>query len=247
MTGELCRVDAPARQEPTLLDIIRDVACNPKADVGKLERLLAIQQQQQAREAETAFNRAMKDAQSEMAPIVRDTQNVATGSMYAKLETIDQQIRPIYNRYGFCLTFNSPVTDSTGVTISCSVLHEGGHSKPYQISGALDDVGMKGSRNKTPIQALISSTTYLRRCLECLIFNIVLIGQDKDGNKAGAVITQEQADTIESLIAELGMTPAAVSAFLEIMEAKLVSEIKADRGRQAIRLLDAKRKRAAEK
>ncbi len=248
MTPAIHHENLPARQEqPTMLDIIREVACNPAADVGKLERLLAMQQQIEAREAQTAFFAEHKAACEEMKPVARDAQNNHTKTRYALLETIDSAIRPIYAKHGFSLSFNSPTTDASGVTVSCTVFHERGHSKDYQLSGALDGAGAKGSSNKTDIQALGSTVTYLRRYLECMIWNVVLTNEDTDGNvgKKAAFISQEQADNIESLIAELGMDAGAVSTFLAFMEAKAVREIAADRGRQAMLLLQARRRKNA--
>lgn len=248
MTPTVQQENLPARQDqPTMLDIIREVACNPSADVGKLERLLAMQQQIHAEEAKTAFFADFKNACEEMRPVVRDAQNQHTKTRYALLETIDRAIRPIYTRHGFSLTFNSPVTDAAGVTVACTVFHERGHSKEYQLSGALDGAGAKGSSNKTDIQALGSTVTYLRRYLECMIFNVVLTNEDSDGNGEGkkkpTFISQEQGDNIESLIADVGMDGAAVTNFLKIMEAPDVRHIKADRYRQATMLLEARRGR----
>ena len=248
-TSEIVRAPAatPAAPEAPegdrFLAIIAEAARDPSVDVEKMQRLLEMKERVDAQRAAVAFAQAMKACQTEMIPVVRDAMNEHTRSRYARLETVDRAIRPIYTRHGFSLSFNSPLTDSSGVTVSCTVFHEAGHSEKYQLSGALDMAGAKGTANKTPIQALGSAVQYLRRYLECMIFNVILTNEDNDGNVGkSAAISPEQADNINSLIAELGMSPAAVSSFLTIMEAKSVSEIKADRARQAIILLEAKRR-----
>jgi hypothetical protein len=235
---------AVARTEPTLIEIIREMATDPRVDVEKLKGLMDLKERADARAAEAAFAISMKECQSEMVSVVRDAMNEHTRSKYARLETIDAQIRPVYTRHGFSLSFNSPQTDDSGVTVSCRASHEAGHSRDYQLSGSLDGVGAQGKANKTSIQALGSTVSYLRRYLTCMIFNVTLTNEDNDGNvgRAAAHITQEQVDNIECLIAELGMTPQNVSTFLLMMEAKSIREIRADRARQATIMLEVRRK-----
>lgn len=248
MTTELQRVEAgelAVRPEPTFMDVIAAAARDPTVNVEKMQQLLEMRERIMKKEAEVVFNAAMRDAQQEIPAVLRDSQNEHTRSRYAKLEAIDAQIRPIYTRHGFSLSFNSPSTDDSGVTVSCTAFHSAGHSRDYQLSGALDGAGAQGKSNKTNIQALGSTVTYLRRYLTCMIFNVVLTNEDTDGNvgKAATCISQEQADNVESLISELGLDPKALANFLDIMEAKTVREIKADRYRQSMVLLQAKRRK----
>lgn len=232
--------------EPTFMEVIAAASRDPQVDISKMKELLAMKERIDAQAASTAFNVAMRDAQAEIPAVLRDSQNEHTRSRYAKLEAIDAQIRPIYTRHGFSLSFNSPTTDDSGVTVSCTAFHASGHSRDYQLSGSLDGAGSQGKSNKTNIQALGSTVTYLRRYLTCMIFNVVLTNEDNDGNvgKSATAITQEQADNVECLISELGLDPKALTNFLTIMEAKTVREIKADRYRQAMTLLQAKRRSA---
>jgi hypothetical protein len=245
MTGELYRTDAPARQEPSVLEVIQALAVDDRVSVEKLAGLMGLQERAEARNAEREFNIDLAAAMADMPSVRKDAVKDmgAKGSIpYASYEQLDRIIRPIERQHGFCRIFTTAPLDKPGTLMTCKLLHRGGHS----ISSTRFQPPDPGpGRNDT--QAIGSADSYARRYLTLAIWNIVTIGADDDGKSAGKSphITREQADTIESLIAELGMAPAAVSAFLEIMEAKLVSEIKADRGRQAIRLLEAKRRRAS--
>ena len=248
---EVLKLDSavPARQEPTLMDVISAVASNPGVDVAKIQSLLAMRAQEQEREAKIAFAESMKQCQQELLPVVRDSKNEHTRTTYAKLEHIDEQIRPCYTKHGFCLSFNNPAIMPDGVTVSCRVFHSAGHSEDYTLSGGLDGSGAKGTSNKTPIQALGSTVTYLRRYLTCMIFNVVLKDQDKDGNRPGsdAPITQEQADTIRDVIVELGMDAKSVAGFLAALWAEAIEKIPARDYKRAMNLLDAKRRQLAVK
>jgi hypothetical protein len=130
-----------------------------------------------------AFQRAMIEAQKEMEPVVRRAQNKQTDSKYAKLEQISAIIRPIYQKHGFTPTFNSRVDDRGQKWVTCWLLHDGGHKEYYELPGEIEDAGMKGIKNKTWLQGLGVMVSYLRRYLLCMIFDVILIDEDPDGNR----------------------------------------------------------------
>jgi hypothetical protein len=62
----------PVKQESSaLLSIIEKVAMSPEADINKLERMLAMQKEILAREAEIAFAEDLAAAKAEFPRIVR--------------------------------------------------------------------------------------------------------------------------------------------------------------------------------
>jgi hypothetical protein len=182
----------PAEQaigSESLLAVIERAATNPAVDVGKMERLLEMHERIIARLAEAAFNDAMRLAQSEMPRIEKDATNPSTNSKYTRLETLIQAIAPIYTRNGFSLSFGTGETQlPEHYRITCVVSHCGvpeqhipGHSRNYQADLPIDYLGMKGSPNKTKTHGFGSTLSYGRRYLTLLIFNIALVGEDKDG------------------------------------------------------------------
>jgi hypothetical protein len=166
----------------SLLNFVARAVKDPSIDVAKLESLLRLQREIIAEDARLQFNRAMSAAQGEMQPVLRNAANDQTRSRYANLEAVDAAIRPIYARHGFCLEFNSEPIDGPNVRIVCEVSHIGGHSKRYTLEAALDLTGPKGNGNKTPVQGLGSSVSYLRRYLMMMIFNLAT-SDDNDGNR----------------------------------------------------------------
>jgi hypothetical protein len=196
---------APQFASNSFMGIIA-AAASGKADVAVIRELLAMAKDVQAMEARTAFNAAMKAAQEEIRPVVKDAENSHTRTRYALLETIDKRIRPIYTKHGFSLSFNSaPPAIPGSVRILCSVRHDVGHTEPYELEGALDVSGAKGSNNKTDIQGLGSTVSYLRRYLTCMIFNVVLTKEDNDGAATVQFISEDQVDNVASMLEECGL------------------------------------------
>lgn len=150
--------------------------------IEKLESLLRMQHMVAAEQARREFNFAMSEAQSEMMPIIRDATNTHTGSKYARLGTIVAQMQPIWTKHGFGVRFGSEPSPHEGWTrVNCTVSHTGGHEEVSHLDAPPDSAGQQGRSNKTPVQAVGSTVTYLRRYLVTMVFNIVLADDDDDG------------------------------------------------------------------
>jgi ERF superfamily len=201
-------VEAP----PSLPSLIAAAAANPQTDVAKLSALLAEHRRIMADEAALQFSNALAAAQAEVEQVKRNTPNTSTGSKYAPLDDIDAMARPVYTRHGFALSFTEAPTDGT-VRLSC-IVRRGAHSETYTLSAPADVAGFKGTSNKTPIQGVVSSVTYLRRALLCMVFNIVTRGDDRDGNRVdtGEVISRVQLAELVSLMAETRILESVVLA-----------------------------------
>jgi hypothetical protein len=206
-------IAAPA-ESPSLLNCLARAIYDPSIDAAKLQTLREIV----ADEARLEFNNAMNAAQAEMLPVTRDAKNDQTNSRYAKLETIDAAIRPIYTRHGFHLSFNSEPIDGPNDRVVCEVTR-GRHTKKFQLEAAPDTAGPQGKPNKTPLHGLASTVSYLRRYLTCMIFNVVLANDDNDGNRGqrgqrddGEVNGRIQVEELYALLAECSADPKAVAA-----------------------------------
>jgi hypothetical protein len=181
----------PINDSAALMSAVARAAADPSVDVEKMERLFAMHERMEARQAERAYADAMKAAQSEMPMIARDRHNTQTSSDYATLDGINQQIAPIYTRHGFSLSFGtaeSPLANH--VRVVCTVKHVGGHSEHFEYDNPMDDKGIQGSVNKTPTHARGSAITYARRYLTLMIFNL-RTGDDDDGNGANSGVSDE--------------------------------------------------------
>lgn len=190
-------------ESSALIHVIERAARDASIDIDKVERLLAMQKEIFKMQAETAYNAAMAACQAEMPRIVPRTTNDHTNATYAALDEIDRLARPIYTKHGFGLTFGTadcPIKDHYRQT--CTVLHSAGHSVSHFADIPTDLLGPKGTPNKTGIQGFGSTMTYGQRYQTKLVFNIVIGGEDTDGN--GAVLTTEQIRKIRDLLSKSG-------------------------------------------
>lgn len=179
-------IPATQQEGATILSIISRAASDPNVDIDKLERLMAMKERMDARQAEQAFNEAMSAAQSEMGRISTDATNPQTRSRYATYGKLDSCLRPIYTRHGFALSYGTRRSESEGhITILCDVSHKGGHVKQYQCDMPADGKGAKGGDVMTKTHAAGSAMSYGQRYLLKLIFNVAIGENDDDGNGAG--------------------------------------------------------------
>jgi hypothetical protein len=171
----------------SLLQAMTQAVSLNHVDMDKVERLFAMHQTILAQEAKAAFNDAMARAQSLIQPIVRNKENTHTRSWYSDLAAINEQIVPIYTAEGLAVSFDTetkndadPIAPGDYRTIAI-VTHRQGHERRYHIDLALDDAGSQGNKNKTRVQAKGSTTSFGRRYLVLMIFN-VSTEDDDDGN-----------------------------------------------------------------
>ena len=185
--------DVHRPQPTTLVQALAAAASDPRTDMDKMERLFAMHQTMLKQQAEAAFNDAMSRAQAKILPVANNALNEHTRSRYAKLAAINKAITPIYTAEGLAVSFDSykPEFDKDGKEINqpeqgwhriiAIVSHKEGHSRRYHLDLPLDDAGAKGAVNKTGVQAMGSTTSYGRRYLVCMIFNVAT-EDDNDGS-----------------------------------------------------------------
>ncbi len=193
---------ALAEQEPDPLIAMMQMAINKGFDAGQLERVAATVKTMRAEQAREAFYRDMTACQSEMPPVVRDKHNQQTNSRYASRDAVNATIKECYTRYGFSLSFSERKAEKEKhIGIQCVVRHRQGHSEDHWGEYAVDDAGIKGSVNKTPIHAERSSMSYGCRYLTCDIFNITIANEDNDGQTRQAPSEGVLAEQVEELAA----------------------------------------------
>lgn len=180
----------PPPPPQNMLAIIAQAAANPAVDVAKMQALLSMQQDIEKLDRERAFNSAMHAAQSEMPRIARDRK--AEHWTYATLEKVSRDIDPVARKHGFSLSYDAEPADAGTIRVVVDVMHTSGMTRRYRFPTLVaDDVGIKGSRNKTQVQGSGSSVSYARRYLKCMVFDIAIAGEDIDGAKAKAAAKRE--------------------------------------------------------
>lgn len=172
------------------------LAIQHDADPDRLEKLMALQERYESAQAEKAFAAAMHAAQQAIPSVVKDGLNLHTKKKYALLESIQKQVKPIYEGHGFCLSFGEadcPLEKHKRTV--CDVTHTAGHTRRYHL-----DLPVDSSGSMNAIQGCISTTSYAQRRLLAMIFNITLAGEDDDGQGATQAITETQVSELNNLI-----------------------------------------------
>lgn len=168
--------------QPTPMDLL-NIALNNNAAIDVIERLAALQEKAQARDAEMQFNQAMNAAQAELRRVAPDLENPQTHSAYASYAALDRALRPIYIKHGFSLSFDAGEAPADTVRVLCYVSHAAGHTRKYQSPPMpADGKGAKGGDVMTKTHATGAAMSYGMRYLLKYIFNVAIGQDDTDGN-----------------------------------------------------------------
>jgi hypothetical protein len=112
------------------------------------------------------------------------------------------------------LSYSNEPCEGGGILIRGRLKHlPSGHFEDFFMSVPPDTTG-----GKSNVQAVGSTNSFLRRDVACNIFNIVVVGDDDDGN--GGTIDQAETKTIVELIKKAKVGPK----FLKYMRAQSVEE-----------------------
>jgi|ERR1700722_1092045 len=208
-----------AADAATIMQIIARAASDASIDIDKLERLAGMYERMTDRQAIQAFGAAMSAAQGEMGRVAADANNPQTRSRYASYAALDRELRPIYTRYGFSLSFGTgDGAPADYVRVTCTVAHAEGHREPYHVDMPADGKGAKGGDVMTKTHATGAAMTYGQRYLLKLIFNIA-VGDDNDGNASdfpGDWIDEKQVEELTKLMDDVGADRTRFLNFLKI-------------------------------
>jgi ERF superfamily len=246
--NEITTVNAsnlPALPVERVLQAVIAAASDPAVDVAKMRELLGLQKELMAMQAEQQFNEAFHRLQLEMPRIKKDGtveyKNKQTGKMeksfnFATWEAIDTVIRPILQREGFSLSFDSAQRqgEGGGIVVTGKLSHIGGACRTASIPVPLDTSGGKNN-----IQGYGSAMSYGRRYTATALLNIVTEGEDDSGVRGGKrFISAEQCRQIEALITN---TKSDRVAFLRHFELDDVPDMEEAAFVAALNMLSAKK------
>jgi hypothetical protein len=200
-----------------VLSMIERVVLNPEADMEKLEKMLDLQERILNRNAKQAFTADLAAMQAEL-PLVGKAGEGHNKAKYAKLEDINEAIRPTLQKYGFAVTFRTKQTDKT-LTVIAILSHKLGHSEDTDLILPLDTSGSKNA-----VQAVGSTISYGKRYSLCALLNIST-GDDNDGNLPPQNNSEQQVqktpiadDILDFAISEINARKAPLSKLLNFHE-----------------------------
>jgi hypothetical protein len=199
-----------------------------------------------ARAAEQAFNAAMATAQGEIAPVVRNDWNPHTKSRFASLDAVYQTVKPIVTKHGFGTSFGTARAETPGcLGMTCDVTHAAGFAKRFVCDVPLDGAGFKGNANMTGTQAFGSTTSYARRYMTLMIFDVAVQKADHDGNAAprlsGEIVSDEQLARLTEIMRRQDTDVAAFCAYFKVPD---VASLPVERFADALTALGRSRRAA---
>jgi hypothetical protein len=235
----------------SLMQVIARVASDPTVDVGKLERLLAMQERVIALQSRTEYFAAMAEMQP-LLPIIaergklvireKETRKILQVTPYATWEDICEQILPILGAHGFSLWFRTGVAADGKLTVTGILSHKGGHTEETTLALQHDSTGSKNA-----VQAVGSTTSYGKRYTAGALLNLNSRAEedrDTDGDPGAEMpISPDQVEHIRKLIVEAG---ADIGRFLVYARAadptiKTIEDIKVSEYAYLCKTLEQKR------
>ena len=178
-------------ESSAIMSVIERVAMSENADISKLEKMLDMQERVLNRNAAQSYSADMAAMQSEMPRVFKLAEGHNT--TYARLEDINDAIRPALQKFGFCVTFRIDQQNIESVKITAVCAHKLGHSENASLTLPLDKSGSKNA-----VQAIGSTVSYGKRYTLCALLNIST-GDDTNGFKLGSTQGEKPKITDEGL------------------------------------------------
>ena len=213
----------PAVQQPGILGILQ-LAVTGRADIDTIERVAALYERMEVRNAASAFNTAMAAFQNACPSIPKTSSTKIVskdkGSGYtirwAELDQIAATIRPHLSAHGLSYTWDSEVKDGS-ITVTCTIRHELGHAVTATFTCTIKPKtdSMSGQ------QEVAAALTYGRR--QSLIQALGLTTCDPDSAAAPSeAISAEWVAKIEKAITD---TESDAGRFLAYLGVASISEL----------------------
>lgn len=202
---------------PTPADLLQ-TAIERDLDIEKLQALVVLQNQWEARQAKKAFDQAFAAFKDEAVQVVKNTvvsDGPLKGKSYVNLSGVVAAVTPALSRHGLVaswkLTKDTPPGEGGPgwMEVTCTLRHVAGHEEAVFMGGA-PDVGP----GRNALQARASTKSYLERYTLLAITGMAASDSDDDGNGAGAALLDvwvgmvKAADTTEKVV-KIGKDGAA--------------------------------------
>jgi len=192
-------------------DVLMRVLADPNIPADKLQIVLQTQKDLLADRRREAFQSAFVAMAAKMPQVTKeglvdlkkDGKNYGSYK-FAKWEDMDEAIRPILHEFGFALNFYEPPDNGANgkVTVRGVLMHLDGHAVESEKSGPPDT-----GPGRNALQAIGSTTSYLKRYLAEELCNIVRKGEDNDGQTVLKLITEKQIAELETLLKAVKTQP----------------------------------------
>lgn len=174
-TGEETGRELALPSSGNVIQSILAAAKDPDVDADKVKTMYDLAVGMMDRERKAEFNRAKIAAIREMPAIYK--RGKSDKHRYAKFEDLHRAAMPVLARNGLTIDFRVG-SSPKGVSVTPILRHENGWVEEGDSMEGPPDQGP----GRTPIQAIGSSTSYLKRHSFKAMLNIIEDGEDDDGN-----------------------------------------------------------------
>lgn len=224
--------------------VIERAARDPHVDIEKFERLLAIKERIESKDAQRAFNEAVSAARGAIPPISKNklvnftSAKGTTNYRHEDFAEVARTIDPHMAANGLSYRFRAEQSGQK-IKVTCILSHAMGHSEETTLEAAEDHTG-----NKNSIQAIGSVATYLQRYTIKLALGLAA-GADDDGKSVTSpqTITEEQAEDIK---AALDRTDGDLPRFCAYYKIEKLTDLPASKFSAAMSVIEnAAKKRGA--
>lgn len=248
MSAVVERIEQPRAVQTTQAQVtpsqLLQLAMDKGVDLDRLEKLYALQREWEAHEARKAYIAAMAQFKENAPTIFKDkhvafeTQKGVTEYDHATLGGVCEALIAALAKVGITHDWDPDTKDPARISVTCTLTHVLGHSKSVTLHAAPDNSGGKNS-----IQASSSTISYLERYSLLAAAGVATKDMpDDDGRSAGpaaALITEEQACSLESLMTEIGADKAG---FLKFCKVNAIRDLPARKYKGAMAALEERRR-----
>ncbi len=159
------------------------IAMDSGADIEKLEKLLAMQERWEGKQAEKAFIHALAAMKAQIPLEVFKTKQVdikgGAKFKHAELADVVDASVAAMGKFGFAHRWGVRQEDGA-IIVTCIITHEQGHSESVELRAAPDT-----GPGRNSIQAIASTITYLERYTLMASLGVAAKNQDDDGKGGG--------------------------------------------------------------
>ena len=206
---------APAVAASPMLALLSD-AIQKGASIEVLRELKGLAKEMADDEAAKAFSVAFAAFKSEVVTVIRGkevTDGPLKGRKYAELHSFVDAATPALAKHGLSHSWSVTRDEKDWIEVTCTIEHALGGKKQVSQGGPPDNGGAKN-----PLQARISTVTYLERATLKAVCGLAEKGDDDDGagGGAGETITENQLADLRRQIEEVEGDVAALCDHFEI-------------------------------
>lgn len=211
-----------------------ELAINKGADIDQLEKLMALQERYDAKQAKSMFLLAMTEFQSIVPRITKS--KTGHNFSYAPLADIVEQIKSSMQKCG--LSFRFEQNHENGIEVTCVVSHIEGHCEKTTMKAGADKSG-----SKNDVQAVGSTVQYLQRYTLTGALGLTTADEDIDGRLPHESIESGQVETIKILLADCeaefkGFRNAFLKWLNQSMKCESIDQIRKDRFNDVVKKIN---------